>query len=102
MEVEANLVYRAYLSWGWVKISSEFHLSDEEKYLGGQEELVFNLNLGGGGIQNRLRTDTEGGMDVWIQRKTKVWSGMVVHVCSPRTWKAEVGVQKRSHLAWAK
>lgn len=48
MEVEASLVYRAYLSWGWVKISSEFHLSDEEKYLGGQEELVFNLNLGGG------------------------------------------------------
>lgn len=35
MEVEASLVYRAYLSWGWVKISSEFHLSDEEKYLGG-------------------------------------------------------------------
>lgn len=42
VEVEDSLVYRAYLSRGWVKISSEFHLSDEEKYLGGsrRESLI--------------------------------------------------------------
>lgn len=72
MGVEASLVYRAHLSCGGggvFKISSEFHLSDEEKYLVGQEGSVFNLNWGE--RESRIeRTDTEG-------RKTKglVWDG---------------------------
>lgn len=67
--VEASLVLRG---WGVFKISSEFHLSDEEKYLVGQEESVFNLNWGE--RESTIdRTDTEGGMDVWIERK--IWDG---------------------------